>query len=72
LGPRAVPTSGHGAIAAIDTRPLKKVAAEKLPRDSVLRDVILSEEDFLSSEEFLIRVKVWLRLFGAERYSRAR
>lgn len=41
---------------------LKKFAEERLPRESTLREVLLTERDELSAGEFLAKLDVWLRL----------
>ena len=46
----------------VDIRPLKTFALEKLPRDLMLRDFLLTEPDELPVEEFLSRQSVWFRL----------
>ena len=50
----------------LDIRPLKKFAAEKLRVGSVLREVLLAEEDKLPVEEFLAKQDVWLHLLNIE------
>jgi hypothetical protein len=33
-----------------------------LPKNSALREVILSDKDELTAEEFLVKIDVWLKL----------
>ena len=42
---------------------LKVYALKELDGMPVLRTLILSEKDLLSSEEFLAKMEVWLKLF---------
>ena len=49
-------------MATVDIRPLKQFAASKLPSDHSLRTVLLVEEDTLPAEEFLAKVKMWVKL----------
>jgi hypothetical protein len=46
----------------ISIKPLKTFACEDLPAGSVLRELILEEPERLPVLEFVIKVKVWLRL----------
>lgn len=41
---------------------LKRFAEERLPRESPLREVLITERDELSPEEFIAKLDVWLRL----------
>lgn len=41
---------------------LKEYARDRLPRDSPLREVLLAEEDHISVNEFLGKIKTWLVL----------
>lgn len=50
----------------IDIRSLKEFARQHLPRDSALREIILSDRDVLDAEEFLVKVDVWLKLLRME------
>lgn len=50
----------------LDFRALNTFALEKLPKTSVLRDVILIEPDSLSAADFLAKVPIWLRLADLE------
>jgi hypothetical protein len=48
----------------IDMGRLKVFVIEKLPPDSIVRELILSETDSLTPQEFLLNVKIWLKLFN--------
>ena len=41
---------------------LKKFAAENLPPQSALRDLLLQEKDQIPAAEFLAKLQVWLTL----------
>jgi hypothetical protein len=45
---------------------LKKLARTRLSSSSALRDLILSEPDYLPEEEVLIKVKMYSRLLYRE------
>jgi len=45
---------------------LKKLARTMLPSSSALRDLILSEPDYLPSNEVAIKVRVYSRLLYRE------
>ena len=53
----------------LDIRRLKELAAQ-LPRDSALRELLLTEKDELEVYDFLSKTSVWLRLAGARFSSR--
>jgi len=46
----------------INIRKLKYFASIKLPHNSPLREVLLSEKDHLTVDEFLHKLDVWLKL----------
>jgi len=46
----------------VDLRKLKVFAHNRLPIESPLRNLILTEPDQLPSSEFLVKASVWLRL----------
>ena len=46
----------------IDIRPLKAFVTENLPKDSILRSVILAERDALDARELLGKIETWLNL----------
>ncbi|MCS4538988.1 MAG: hypothetical protein HYY67_09045 [Thaumarchaeota archaeon] len=50
----------------INIRPLKELATKILPKDSVLREIILGDKDELGAEEYIAKVDIWLRLLGRE------
>ena len=51
----------------IDMRPLKIFTTEKLPKDSIVRELISGERDTLTAQEFVIKAEMWLRLFGTDK-----
>jgi len=53
----------------VDVRRLKDFASQ-LPKDSALRELLLTERDELEVCDFLSKMSVWLRLFGARISSR--
>lgn len=50
----------------VDVRSLKLWVSANLPYGSHLREVLLVEEDFLPTEEFLVKIKAWLKLCDLE------
>jgi hypothetical protein len=50
----------------LDLRPLKKFVIEHLPVDSSLRDVILTDDDLVTPPEYLMRLRIWLKLLRLE------
>lgn len=50
----------------VDTRPLKQFALQKLPLDSALRTILLSEADSVSCEDLLVKMSTWLKLIRFE------
>lgn len=46
----------------VDIRPLKEFARKYLEDYPALREVILNDEDWIPAEEFMIKIKIWLRL----------
>lgn len=50
----------------VSTEGLRRFVLEKLPEKSVLREVILSEKEELTAEEFIAKMEVWLFLFNRE------
>jgi hypothetical protein len=46
----------------LDIKPLKRFALENLPPNSALRAILISEPDFVSVEEFLMKLGIWLKL----------
>ena len=47
----------------IKTSSLRRFASEKLPSSSVLREVLMAENEKLTAEEFLAKLDIWLHLF---------
>jgi len=50
----------------VDIRPLKVFVQHRLPKRSLLRELILVEDDFISAWVFLASVRLWLRLLDLE------
>ena len=50
----------------IDIRPVKRLATRHLPNSSILRTVILAEDDEIEAIEFLAKLKIWLALLRSE------
>ncbi len=46
---------------------LKRFAAESLPGNCRLRDVLLSERDQLTARDFLAKMDTWIRLLNVEK-----
>ena len=46
----------------VDITRLRNFAAEKLPHESPLRDILLQEKDQIPAAEFLAKLQVWLAL----------
>lgn len=51
----------------VDVRRLKNFAFQKLPKDSELRDILLTERDLLNINEFLVKIEIWLKLLRVRR-----
>jgi hypothetical protein len=45
---------------------LKRVSDSRLPQDSILRRLILSEPSWIPSESLLSKLAVWVNLFYSE------
>jgi len=56
-----------GVEKKLNIQGLKRFALDKLPRDSPLRELLLSERDELDKSEFLAKMDVWLKLLGFRR-----
>jgi len=54
-------------IRAVNISGLKRFAAESLPGNSRLRDVLLSERDQLTPMDFLAKMDIWMRLLNIEK-----
>ena len=50
---------------SIDIKPLKEFAYN-LPKSSVLREILLSEKDQLTTEEFVSKMEIWLKLLNRD------
>ncbi|MCD6241332.1 hypothetical protein J7K27_07440 [Candidatus Bathyarchaeota archaeon] len=50
----------------VNIRSLRKFVDETFPRNSVLRELILGEPDQINVQEFLTKMKIWLRLLRME------
>jgi len=50
----------------VDIRPLKAFVQRCLPKRSLLRELILAEDDFISPWLFMASVRLWLRLLDLE------
>lgn len=46
----------------VDIKPLKVFALEKLPKNCVLRNVMLTDKELLDVDEFLAKMEIWLKL----------
>ena len=50
----------------LDIHVLKNWAKDSLPRTSQIRGILLLERDFLSVEEFIAKMDIWLKLIDME------
>ena len=50
----------------VDIRPLKAFVQRRFPKRSLLRELILVEDDFISAWVFVASVRLWLRLLDLE------
>jgi hypothetical protein len=50
----------------INIAQLKQWASETLPHESALRQVLLHENDSVGTEEYLIKIPIWLKLCDLE------
>jgi hypothetical protein len=46
----------------VHTQRLKDFAFKEIPRDNVLRELLLGERDELEITEFISKIDIWLRL----------
>jgi len=46
----------------VNIKKLKEFALEKLPKNSALREILISEEDKMDITVFLARLPLWLKL----------
>ena len=54
-------------IRSVNINGLKRFATENLSSTSRLRDVLLSERDWLTPVDFLAKMDVWMRLLNIEK-----
>lgn len=71
-------TEGQDTTDFVDAEPIKmedrkismkglhRFAKERLPKESILREIILMEKAELTPEQYLDRLEIWLRLFDHE------
>ena len=59
-------TTVRTETAKLNIRSLKQLVSGKLPRDSLLRRLILTEEDEFSIDEFIIKIGTWLKMLKLE------
>ena len=57
-------------ICTVYLRGLKRFVQDVLPRDSVLRELILREEDEISGEDYLVKATMWLKMIRIEARAR--
>jgi hypothetical protein len=50
----------------VDLERLKRFVSEELPRDWILRDIVLRERDIVSATEFCAKSEIWLALLAKE------
>ena len=50
----------------VDIRPLKAFIQRRFPKRSLLRELILAEDDFIPPWVFVVNVRLWLRLLDLE------
>jgi hypothetical protein len=50
----------------VDIHPLKRLAAEVLPSDSLLRVVLTSEPDKMEARDYLAKLGTWLAILKEE------
>lgn len=48
----------------VNIRHLKNFASKTLPRDSIVRDLLLSEKDVLDAQEFVGKMEIWIKLLS--------
>jgi len=51
----------------VNLKRLKQFAYDTLPKTSPLRDILLSESEHISKNDFLAKMNVWLKLLNVER-----
>ena len=50
----------------VNIQRLKSLAYERLPIHSILRELLISEKDYMEAEEFLIKLDIYLKLMRRE------
>ncbi len=50
----------------VNLKRLKQFAFDTLPKTSPLRDILLSESDQISNNDFIAKMDLWLKLFSSE------
>jgi hypothetical protein len=50
----------------IDVKPVKRLASELLENTSVLRRVLLNEEDVLTATDYLAKLATWLVVLDSD------
>ncbi|MEM2507398.1 MAG: hypothetical protein QXF61_10190 [Nitrososphaeria archaeon] len=50
----------------INIKSLRKFVDDKFPGNSLIKYLVLSEPDQMPAEEFLVKMKLWLRLLRME------
>ena len=50
----------------VSTKEFKRVMKKRLPKDSPLRIILDDEKDLISSEEFLLKMPIWMKLAKLE------
>ena len=65
----SAPEGGNRNGPMLPMRKLKELALTVIPKEHPLRDVILAEKDFLTVDEYLAKMEVWLFLATYQRLS---
>lgn len=55
------------APSVVDITPLKRLATERLPQSSPLREVLMNEPDDMTMAEYLVKISIWQMLLNMER-----
>ena len=50
----------------VSTKEFKKGIRERFPKDSTLRIIVEAEKDFITGEEFLAKMPIWMKLVNLE------
>jgi hypothetical protein len=53
-------------IRYVDLRPLKAFVLKSLSDTSMLKNIIVRDNDFVNATEFVIKVRIWLMLLQLE------